>query len=157
MKKIYKRHRSSNFRIFLPTIVQIPMFIMVSLALRSMTGWPGWFDIGMGVPVEPLLHTEGLGPIKDLTRPDGTFVLPVLVGLLNVINVQVYHKAHLSCDSELTLIQVTDAKRSITFTNPIAARIRSITKFSLITLSAVMIPVAMQAPAVVPPPMQVNG
>src|SRR5271155_3544169 len=149
MKKIYKRHGSSNLRIFLPTIVQIPLFIMVSLALRSMTGWPGWFDIGMGAPIEPLLHTEGLGPIKDLTQPDGTFVLPVLVGLLNVVNVQVCHSPHLSCDSELTLIQVTAAKRSITFTNPIATRIRNITKFSLITLSVLMIPVAMQAPAVI--------
>src|SRR5271155_3866898 len=104
MKKIYKRHGSSNLRIFLPTIVQIPLFIMVSLALRSMTGWPGWFDIGMGAPIEPLLHTEGLGPIKDLTQPGGTFVLPVLVGLLNVVNLQVCHSPHLSCDSELTLI-----------------------------------------------------
>jgi hypothetical protein len=68
-----------------------------------MTGWPGWFDIGMGAPIEPLLHTEGFGPIKDLTQPDGTFVLPVLVGLLNVVNVQVCHSPHLSCDSELTL------------------------------------------------------
>jgi len=157
MKKIYKRHGSSNLRIFLPTIVQIPLFVVVSLALRSMTGWPGWFDSGMGVPVEPLLHTEGLGLIKDLTLPDGTFVLPVLVGLLNVINIQVYHNPQLSYESELTLIQVTDAKRSITFTNPIATRIRNITKFSLVTLSAVMIPIAMHSPAVVPPLMQVNG
>ena len=147
MKKIYKRHGASNIRIFLPTIVQIPLFIIVSLALRSMTGWPGWFGIGSGIPVESLLHTEGLGAIKDLTLPDGTFMLPVLVGLLNVTNIQVC--PHLSYDHKLTVIQVTDAKRSITFTHPIATRIRNITKVSLITLSALMIPVAMQAPAVV--------
>ena len=91
MRKVYKRHGASNLRIFLPTIVQIPLFIAASLALRSMTGWPGWFDIGLGVPVEPLLHTEGFVPINDLTRPDVTYVLPVLVGLFNIANVQVYY------------------------------------------------------------------
>jgi hypothetical protein len=110
---------------------------MVSLVLRSMTRWPGWFNIGMRILIKPLLHTEGLGAIKDL--------LLVLVGLLNAINIQVSHRPHLSCDSELTLIQVTDAKRSITFTNHLQREY----KFSLITLSALMIPVAMQAPAVI--------
>lgn len=91
MRKIYKRHGASNIRIFLPTLVQIPLFIIVSVALRSMTGWPGWFGVGAGIPVEPLLHIEGLSAIRDLTLPDPTFMLPVLVGLLNITNIQVCH------------------------------------------------------------------
>ena len=93
MRKIYKRHGASNIRIFLPTIVQIPLFIIVSLALRSMTGWPGWFDIGLGVRIEPLLHTEGFVPVQDLTRPDATFILPVLVGLINLANIEASHSS----------------------------------------------------------------
>jgi membrane protein insertase Oxa1/YidC/SpoIIIJ len=89
MKDIYKRHGCTKTRIILPPVVQIPVFILVALALRAMTGWTGYFDVGMGSPMEPLLRTEGFGAILDLTRPDGTFILPVIIGLLSVTNVEV--------------------------------------------------------------------
>src|SRR5436190_22706614 len=89
MKIIYKRMGCTRIRILLPALVQIPLFILVSLALRSMSGWVGWVDIGLTVPMEPLLQTEGFGAIKDLTQPDGSFVLPVMIGLINVTNLEV--------------------------------------------------------------------
>jgi mitochondrial inner membrane protein COX18 len=73
----------------LPTLIQIPLFILVSLTLRSMSGWGEWFDFGLMVPMDSLLQTEGFGGIKDLTKPDGSFVLPVLIGLMNVTNIEV--------------------------------------------------------------------
>jgi len=84
----HKRHGCSKFRIMLPIFIQIPLFIFVSLALRSMCGWAGWFDLGMSVPLEPLLQTEGFGAIQNLTVPDGTFVFPVLGGLLGIANLE---------------------------------------------------------------------
>jgi len=54
-----------------------------------MSGWGGWFDFGLTVPMDSLLQTEGFGGIKDLTKPDGSFVLPVLIGLMNVTNIEV--------------------------------------------------------------------
>jgi membrane protein insertase Oxa1/YidC/SpoIIIJ len=91
MNTIYNRHACTKFRILLPTIVQIPLFICVSLALRSMSGWTGWFNAGMTVPPEPLLQSEGFGAIQNLTQPDGTFILPVLIGLLSITNVEAGH------------------------------------------------------------------
>jgi len=85
---IYKRHSCTKLQILLPTIVQFPLFILVSLALRSMSGWTGWFDVGMTAPLEPLLRSEGFGAIKDLTKPDGTNILPVLIGLMGISNVE---------------------------------------------------------------------
>ena len=70
-------------------LVQIPLFILVSLALRSMSGWVGWVDVGLTVPIEPLLQVEGFGAIKNLTQPDGTYILPVMIGLLNITNLEV--------------------------------------------------------------------
>jgi inner membrane protein COX18 len=89
MKVIYKRHGATRLRIILPSVIQIPLFILVSMALRAMCGWTGWFDVGMTAPMESLLHTEGFGAIQDLTRPDGSFVLPVLIGLLSITNIEV--------------------------------------------------------------------
>lgn len=59
------------------------------MTLRAMSGWGGWLDFGLTVPVEPLLHSEGFGSIVDLTQPDPSFILPVMLGLLNVTNTEV--------------------------------------------------------------------
>jgi membrane protein insertase Oxa1/YidC/SpoIIIJ len=92
MKVIYERHGATKLRIILPSVVQIPLFILVSLALRAMSGWTGWYDVGMTAPMEPLLRAEGFGAIQDLTRPDGSYVLPVLIGLMGITNVEVTQK-----------------------------------------------------------------
>jgi membrane protein insertase Oxa1/YidC/SpoIIIJ len=52
-----------------------------------MTGWTGWFDIGVNMPMDPLLMTEGIG-IKDLTRPDPYYVLPLTLGFLGILNTE---------------------------------------------------------------------
>ena len=105
MKMLYKRHGCTRAQIVLPIVTQIPLFILVSLALRAMCGWTGWFDIGMGVPLEPLFKTEGFGASLDLTQPDGTFILPVMIGLLSVTNIEVLFplKARLILFSSLLL------------------------------------------------------
>jgi hypothetical protein len=54
-----------------------------------MSGWPGWFDVGMTIPLEPLFQNDGFAAIQNLTQPDRTFVLPVLVGLLSITNIEV--------------------------------------------------------------------
>ena len=79
-------------QILLPQIVQIPLFILVSLVLRSMTGWTGWSDLGMVEATDPRLHLEGFGHIVDLTNPDPFFVLPVSIGLFSIINLEVFNQ-----------------------------------------------------------------
>ena len=147
MKIIYERHGCTRLRILFPALVQIPLFLLVSLALRSMSGWVGWVDVGLTVPIEPLLQVEGFGAIKNLTQPDGTYILPVMIGLLNVTNLEV----RLIVVQLTHRFQITAARRSIALPEGgIASRLRKITRFSFLTLSVLMIPIAMQAPAVSP-------
>jgi len=89
MNQIYKEQRCTRLRAFFPALLQIPLFITASVTLRAMSGWSDWFHIGITVPVEPLLYNEGFGSIVDLTQPDPSFILPVMLGLLNVMNVEV--------------------------------------------------------------------
>ena len=145
MKIIYERHGCTRPRILFPALAQIPLFLLVSLALRSMSGWVGWVDVGLTVPIEPLLQVEGFGAIRNLTHPDGTYILPVMIGLLNVTNLEVR-----LIGVQLTHhLQITAARRSVALPEEgIGSRLRKITRFSFLTLSALMIPIAMQAPAV---------
>ena len=53
-----------------------------------MSGWSGWFDAGMWASLEPLFHTEGFGTIQDLTKPDESFILPVMIGLIGISNIE---------------------------------------------------------------------
>ena len=89
MKIIYKRHGCTRLRILLPALVQIPLFLLVSLALRSMSGWGGWVDVGLTVPMEPYYRLKDLEQYENLTQPDGSYVLPVLIGLMSVTNIEV--------------------------------------------------------------------
>lgn len=89
MNQIYKEQKCTRLRATLPPLLQIPLFITASITLRAMSGWGDWFHIGLTVPVEPLLHSEGFGSIVDLTQADPSFILPVMLGLLNVTNVEV--------------------------------------------------------------------
>lgn len=98
MNKIYKEHKGTLFRGVLPAFLQIPLFITASMTLRAMSGWGSWFQID-AVPLEPLLQSEGFGALVDLTQPDPSFMLPVMLGLLNVANVEVSHT--ISSESDL--------------------------------------------------------
>ena len=108
MKSIYKRHGCTPFRIISPTIVQIPLFILVSLALRSMSGWTSWSAIGMAVPIEPLLLSEGFGTIQNLAQPDGSFILPVMIGLLSITNIEVKLTYPIEHDRLTALVNVQE-------------------------------------------------
>lgn len=56
-----------------------------------MSGWTGWLGFGSPAPLEPLLQTEGFAAIQNLTLPDSTFILPVLIGLLSITNIEASH------------------------------------------------------------------
>jgi membrane protein insertase Oxa1/YidC/SpoIIIJ len=89
MNSVYKDHKCTRLRAIFPALLQVPLFITASMTLRAMSGWGDWLQIGLTVPVEPLLQNEGFGSIIDLTQPDSSFVLPVMLGLLSVTNIEV--------------------------------------------------------------------
>lgn len=70
---------------------KLPLWLLLSFTLRDMAGaaLPSWL-IGEGDRnIEQGFATEGFAHIADLTAPDPLVALPVLIGVLNLVNVEV--------------------------------------------------------------------
>ena len=89
-------------KMFLLPWVQIPLWILVSLALRDISGiFPGceglyfrlcWYSVALmihaALPV-PSLAVEGTLWFTNLSKPDRHGILPILLAVTNLINIEV--------------------------------------------------------------------
>ncbi|XP_064619435.1 cytochrome c oxidase assembly protein COX18, mitochondrial-like [Lineus longissimus] len=82
ISELYIRDNCHPFKASLVLWLQIPMWIGMSFALRNMTGYVPFRGVDAAV-LCPDLATEGLLWFSNLTLPDTTFILPVVLGLLN--------------------------------------------------------------------------
>ena len=88
--QLQREHQCETWRIVALPLTQVPLWIMISLVLRRMSGAPSLFVASSAVcPPSPLMDTQGALWCLDLTAPDGTLVLPVLMGLFNILNLEV--------------------------------------------------------------------
>ncbi|KAJ1926761.1 hypothetical protein IWQ60_003530 [Tieghemiomyces parasiticus] len=87
--QMYMRNNCSPlFRMVLP-FVQIPIFAAVSFTIRRMCGQPlPWFDTVDHLPPVAGLATEGVLWFTDLLVPDPTFILPLVLGVTHLVNIQ---------------------------------------------------------------------
>ncbi|KAI9363979.1 60Kd inner membrane protein-domain-containing protein [Zopfochytrium polystomum] len=95
VRQLYSQHRCHPLQTFLLPWVQIPLFVTISLALRSMVAFPLPSLFGL-IPAgtDPLVPLPGLSEggvlwFVNLTQPDPTVLLPIMVGALNWANVEV--------------------------------------------------------------------
>eukprot|EP00048_Salpingoeca_helianthica_P001967 m.53377 g.53377 ORF g.53377 m.53377 type:complete len:369 (-) comp11823_c0_seq1:28-1134(-) len=108
----------------LPVFGQVPVWIALSLALRQMTSettmltTPALFQS---------LSDGGMLFFPDLTVPDSTMILPITLGIANLVNLELH-----------TLLRPVAAEPS--------ARMQLLTGFFRL-LAVVMVPVAMNVPA----------
>ncbi|XP_028316321.1 cytochrome c oxidase assembly protein COX18, mitochondrial [Gouania willdenowi] len=79
---LYIRDNCHPFKASLLVWVQVPLWISFSLALRNLSLTPS--------VVQEQLSTGGVYWFSDLTVPDSTWIIPVCVGLSNLINVQLF-------------------------------------------------------------------
>ena len=71
-------------------IIQLPLFISTSLAIRNMTGaLPEWYKVAS---IIPSMKVEGFGWFRDLTLPDPYYILPAIILLSNLLNISIYSK-----------------------------------------------------------------
>ncbi|KAL1923023.1 uncharacterized protein VTP21DRAFT_9399 [Calcarisporiella thermophila] len=87
IKSLYRAHKCEPWRVLLLPWVQLPLFLSMSFTLRSMTSFPiPWLPL----PTSPVdgLQTGGIAWFTDLTQPDHTWLLPMAIGITNVINVE---------------------------------------------------------------------
>ncbi|NWU87084.1 COX18 protein, partial [Onychorhynchus coronatus] len=81
--ELYIRDNCHPFKATLLVWVQIPMWVCVSLALRNCS-------IGaVGSEVQEQFSSGGALWFTDLTAPDSTWILPVSLGLVNLLIVEV--------------------------------------------------------------------
>ncbi|KAM3937528.1 cytochrome c oxidase assembly protein COX18, mitochondrial [Leptodactylus fuscus] len=120
--QLYVRDNCHPFKASLIMWIQIPMWIFVSLALRNFS-----YD-AIGSNTDELVHKQlqngGALWFPDLTMPDSTWILPVLLGSINLLVVEMFALR----TTELSRFQkyVTNAVRGISVLMiPIAASVPS--------------------------------
>ncbi|XP_072165698.1 cytochrome c oxidase assembly protein COX18, mitochondrial-like [Diadema setosum] len=79
-------------------LVQLPMWILLSLSLRNMTGAFAERMYVDPASIVPELASGGTLWFASLTVPDPTGILPVLVGILNLANIEMHalHKGRVT-------------------------------------------------------------
>ncbi|NWR55107.1 COX18 protein, partial [Bucorvus abyssinicus] len=81
--ELYIRDNCHPFKATLLVWVQIPVWVCVSLALRNCS-------VGVaGLEVQEQFSAGGALWFTDLTVPDSTWILPVALGLVNLLIVEV--------------------------------------------------------------------
>ncbi|XP_017587519.1 cytochrome c oxidase assembly protein COX18, mitochondrial [Corvus cornix cornix] len=82
--ELYVRDNCHPFKATLLLWVQIPMWVCVSLALRNCS-------VGaLGSAVQEQFSSGGALWFTDLTAPDSTWILPVSLGLVNLLVVEIF-------------------------------------------------------------------
>ncbi|XP_070187347.1 cytochrome c oxidase assembly protein COX18, mitochondrial-like [Littorina saxatilis] len=91
IKDLYIRENCHPAKSSLVLWFQIPMWVCLSFALRNMSGAVPTASTDIEAPVLcPDLRTEGTLWFPDLTAPDATWILPVLLGLTNLLNIEMH-------------------------------------------------------------------
>ncbi|XP_059699497.1 cytochrome c oxidase assembly protein COX18, mitochondrial isoform X1 [Haemorhous mexicanus] len=82
--ELYVRDNCHPFKATLLLWVQVPMWVCVSLALRNCS-------VGaLGSAVQEQFSSGGTLWFTDLTAPDSTWILPVSLGLVNLLVVEIF-------------------------------------------------------------------
>ncbi|XP_046859433.1 cytochrome c oxidase assembly protein COX18, mitochondrial-like [Xenia sp. Carnegie-2017] len=88
---LYKTNGCNPIRIYILPWVQIPLWIILSLALRNISGAFSWNSkVHTQQPCYSDMANEGTLWFKDLTVPDSTGVLPVMLGVANLLNTELH-------------------------------------------------------------------
>lgn len=89
IKDIYKRDNCNPLKLYLLPWAQLPLWILISLALRNISGFfPKGADQEGANLCHPDLITGGFGWITDLSSSDPYCILPLIIGMTNFINIE---------------------------------------------------------------------
>ncbi|XP_014115875.1 PREDICTED: mitochondrial inner membrane protein COX18 [Pseudopodoces humilis] len=84
LTELYIRDNCHPFKATVLLWVQVPMWVCVSLALRNCS-------VGaLGPAVQEQFSSGGALWFRDLTAPDSTWILPVALGLVNLLVVEIF-------------------------------------------------------------------
>ncbi|EMR10127.1 hypothetical protein PNEG_01405 [Pneumocystis murina B123] len=93
--ELFRRHNCHPIGSVVVPFIQFPLFLTMTFALRGMSGWSIPLFPKSDIPMEVSLSYEGIAWMQDLTVPDSIGFLPVCLGLINLINIELniyFHK-----------------------------------------------------------------
>lgn len=130
-KKLFKDHNVQLWKnLILPTF-QIPLWIVMSITMRNLSGWSSWDSLS-NTPLDLSLYTEGLLWFQDLTLADNLHALPLLIGITAISNIEWTFKT-------LEMARTHKKKLRISFVDAVS----NISRMSVVFLMAV----SLHAPA----------
>ncbi|XP_005392999.1 PREDICTED: mitochondrial inner membrane protein COX18 [Chinchilla lanigera] len=87
VSELYVRDNCHPFKATVLVWIQLPMWIFMSVALRNLSTGAAHSD---GFSVQEQLATGGVLWFPDLTASDSTWILPISVGVVNLLIVEVF-------------------------------------------------------------------
>jgi len=85
--EVIKRNCAAS-KIYLPLLLQIPLWITATVSIRNLS--TGYAATRAALPMADQrlaeLSSQGFGWVPDLTLPDSTWILPVTIGFLFLLN-----------------------------------------------------------------------
>ncbi|KAF9363186.1 Cytochrome c oxidase assembly protein cox18, mitochondrial [Mortierella sp. NVP85] len=88
VKELYSANRCNPRVSFVLPWVQIPLFITMSLTIRGMAGYPLPFLGDSSLAAEPGFTEGGVLWFPDLAASDPTWIMPIAVGAVNLLNIE---------------------------------------------------------------------
>lgn len=87
VSELYVRDNCHPFKATVLVWIQLPMWIFMSVALRNLSTGKTQSE---GLSVQEQLATGGVLWFSDLTAVDSTWILPVSVGVINLLIVEIF-------------------------------------------------------------------
>ncbi|KAL4843577.1 hypothetical protein H8958_016517 [Nasalis larvatus] len=87
ISELYVRDNCHPFKATVLVWIQLPMWIFMSFALRNLSTGAAHSEAGFSVREQ--LATGGILWFPDLTAPDSTWILPISVGVINLLIVEI--------------------------------------------------------------------
>lgn len=136
-KKLFQKEGIQIWKNFVLPLTQVPLWVTMSMTFRNLTGWRTELIPGSSKVIDQTLSLEGIPSlIPDLTVPDPYHVMPLLLGLLALSNVEWNNKT-------IQLMDLTNKGKKLSFRPTIFDSMINISRYSTIFLIAMSI----QAPA----------
>lgn len=86
-KELFKKHNVQIWKNFILPTFQIPLWIMMSLTMRDLSGWSSWDNLH-NKALDPSLYVEGCLWFQDLAVADPMHVFPLILGVISLCNVE---------------------------------------------------------------------
>ena len=88
IRRLWSKNRCHPWRTFASVLIQIPLVLSMTFAIRSLSGFPIPFMDNSNLSIADGMRQEGISWFQDLSMSDPTLIGPIVLGSLHLMN---YH------------------------------------------------------------------